>query len=157
MAKRTTGEGQRGTKKGRGEGSRGPRSEKGRRKSERKRAEPPAELKAILDAVLERNARDPVLLDLRELSDATDWFVIASGDSDTHVRAIADNVLERARRHGVRPAGVEGKGSGTWVLLDFIDIAVHVFLPRVREFYRLEELWGDAPTTPVVDVAPGRA
>jgi ribosome-associated protein len=157
MAKRTTGEGKRGTKKGRGEGGRGPGGEKGRKKSERKRAAPPAELQEILDAVLERNARDAVLLDLRDLSDATDWFVIASGDSDTHVRAIADNVLERAQRHGVRPAGVEGKGSGTWVLLDFIDIVVHVFLPRVREFYRLEELWGDAPTTPVVDAAAGRA
>ncbi len=157
MAKRTTGAGQKGTKKERGEGGRGTGGGRARRKTGRKRDAPPAELEAILDAVLERNSRDPVLLDLRELSDATDWFVIASGDSDTHVRAIADNVLERARRHGVRPAGVEGKGSGTWVLLDFIDIVVHIFLPRVREFYRLEELWGDAPATPIVDAAPGKA
>lgn len=157
MAKRTTGEKPRGTKKGPGPDARRTGGGKGRPKPRRKRDAPPAELEAILDAVLERNAREPVLLDLREISDATDWFVIASGDSDTHVRAIADNVLERARRHGARPVGVEGKGSGTWVLLDFIDIVVHIFLPRVREFYRLEELWGDAPSTPVVDAPPGRA
>lgn len=111
----------------------------------------PSDLQIIVDAVLERNARDPILLDLRELSDATDWFVIASGDSDTHVRAIADNVLERTRRHGERPSGVEGKGSASWILLDFIDVVVHIFQPRVRDFYRLEDLWGDAPATPIRD------
>ena len=118
--------------------------------------EPSAELQVIIDAVLERNAREPVLLDLRELSDATDWFVIASGDSDTHARAIADNVLERARRHGSRPSGVEGKGPASWILLDFIDVVVHVFQPRVREFYRLEDLWGDAPATQILDEPPER-
>ena len=111
----------------------------------------PEGLDVIIDAVLERNARHPVLLDLRELSDATDWFLIASGDSDTHSRAIADNVLERAKRHGERPSGVEGKGSAAWILLDFIDVVVHIFQPRVREFYRLEELWGDAPATKITD------
>jgi ribosome-associated protein len=110
----------------------------------------------IIDAIVERNGREPVLLDLRELSDATDWFVIASGDSDTHARAIADNVLDRARRHGMRPSGVEGKGPASWILLDFIDVVVHVFQPRVREFYRLEELWGDAPTTRILDEPPER-
>lgn len=134
-----------------------PKKKEDRASADRRRAEAPAELDVILDAVLERNGRQPVLLDLRGISDATDWFVIASGDSDTHARAIADNVLERAERHGVRPAGVEGKGGGTWVLLDYISVVVHIFLPRVREFYRLEELWGDAPATPIVDAAPGRA
>ena len=83
-------------------------------------ADRPPGLDVIIDALLERNARYPVLLDLRELSDATDWFLIASGDSDTHSRAIADNVLERAKRHGERPSGVEGKGSASWILLDSI-------------------------------------
>jgi ribosome-associated protein len=115
-----------------------------------------SELQVIIDAVLERNARDPVLLDLREISDATDWFVIASGDSDTHARAIADNVLERARRHGSRPSGVEGRGPASWILLDFINVVVHVFQPRVRDFYRLEDLWGDAPATPILDEPPER-
>lgn len=115
-----------------------------------------SELQVIIDAVLERNAREPILLDLRELSDATDWFVVASGDSDTHARAIADNVIERAQRHGSRPSGVEGRGPASWILLDFIDVVVHVFQPRVREFYRLEDLWGDAPTTPILDELPER-
>jgi len=115
-----------------------------------------SEVRVIIDAVVERNARDPVLLDLREISDATDWFVIASGDSDTHARAIADNVLERARRHGSRPSGVEGRGPASWILLDFINVVVHVFQPRVRDFYRLEDLWGDAPTTLILDEPPER-
>jgi len=115
-----------------------------------------SEVRVIIDAVVERNARDPVLLDLRGLSDATDWFVIASGDSDTHARAIADNVIERARRHGSRPSGVEGRGPASWVLLDFINVVVHIFQPRVREFYRLEDLWGDAPTTLILDEPPER-
>ena len=115
-----------------------------------------SEVRVIIDAVVERNARDPVLLDLRGLSDATDWFVIASGDSDTHARAIADNVIERARRHGSRPSGVEGRGPASWILLDFINVVVHIFQPRVREFYRLEDLWGDAPTTLILDEPPER-
>ena len=115
-----------------------------------------SEVRVIIDAVVERNARDPVLLDLRGLSDATDWFVIASGDSDTHARAIADNVLERARRHGSRPSGVEGRGPASWILLDYINVVVHIFQPRVRDFYRLEDLWGDAPTTPILDEPPER-
>lgn len=115
-----------------------------------------SELQVIIDAVIERNARDPVLLDLRGLSDATDWFVIASGDSDTHARAIADNVLECTQRHGSRPSGVEGRGPASWILLDYIDVVVHIFQPRVREFYRLEDLWGDAPTTPILDEPPER-
>lgn len=99
----------------------------------------------LAEAALERHARDPVVLDLRGRSDATDFFLIVSGDSDVHTRSIADHLLERLDEHGFRPAGVEGRSAGRWILLDFIDVIVHVFLPRVREFYRLEQLWGDAP------------
>ncbi len=106
----------------------------------------PEEVQVAVQAALERNAREPVLLDLRGLSDATDWFLIASGDSDTHARAIADNVLERMRDAGMKPAGIEGRSGATWILLDYINLVIHVFLPRVREFYQLETLWGDAPT-----------
>ena len=105
----------------------------------------PEEVRVAVRAALERNAREPVLLDLRGLSDATDWFLIASGDSDTHARAIADNVIERMREAGIRPAGIEGRGGATWILLDYINLVIHVFLPRVRDFYQLETLWGDAP------------
>ncbi|MGD8495498.1 MAG: ribosome silencing factor [Gemmatimonadales bacterium] len=115
----------------------------------------PDDVEVIVEALLERNAREPVLLDLRGLSDAADYFVIASGDSDTHARAIADAVMERGRAAGMRPAGVEGQSAGTWILIDYISAVVHVFLPRVRDFYRLEELWGDAPLTRLEEVAPG--
>ncbi len=109
----------------------------------------PAEVAVALEAALERNAREPVLLDLRGLSDATDWFLIASGDSDTHSRAIADNIVERMRESGFRAAGVEGKAGATWILLDYITLVIHVFLPRVRDYYELERLWGDAPALAV--------
>lgn len=111
----------------------------------------PDRLRAAVDAALERNAREGVVLDLRGLSDATDYFLIASGDSDTHVRAVADNVRERLEDHGETPTGVEGREAGRWILLDYIDIVVHVFLPRVREYYQLERLWGDAPVARIED------
>ncbi|MFQ5530919.1 MAG: ribosome silencing factor [Gemmatimonadota bacterium] len=115
----------------------------------------PLDVELIVDALRERNAREPVLLDLRGLSDATDWFLIASGDSDTHARAIADNVVARGRQAGLKPAGVEGERAASWILIDYISAVVHVFLPRVRDFYRLEELWGDAPLTRLEEATPG--
>jgi ribosome-associated protein len=105
----------------------------------------PDELDHVLDAVLERNAREVRILDLRGISDVADYFVIASGDSDTHVRAVAENILDRMRDAGVRPVGVEGAQASRWILIDFVTVIVHIFLPRVREFYQLERLWGDAP------------
>ena len=90
-------------------------------------------------------AQDVIVLDLRGLSEATDYFVIASGTSDTHVRALAERVLEAMRRSGRRPHHVEGLPVGRWVLLDFVDVVVHVFHPTLRQFYQLERLWVDAP------------
>jgi len=80
----------------------------------------------------------------------TDFFVLATGATTRQTRAIADGVLEglRARR---RPARVEGEREGEWILLDFLDVVVHVFTPGAREFYRLEALWGDVPRVPVAD------
>lgn len=109
----------------------------------------PAEVAIAVEAALERNARDAALLDLRGISDATDWFLIANGDSDTHTRAIAENIIDRMREAGYRPAGVEGKASASWILLDYITLVIHVFLPRVRDYYDLERLWGDAPALAV--------
>ncbi len=96
----------------------------------------------------DRNARDGLVLDLRGLSDATDFFLIASGDSDVHVRAISEHLLQELQREGVRPAGVEGLRAGRWVLIDYIDLVIHVFHPAQRAFYQLEQLWGDAPSVP---------
>lgn len=112
----------------------------------------PAELSQLAVAALERNARAGLVLDLRQVSDATDYFVIVSGDSDVHTRAIAENVLLRTRQQGVRPAGVEGQAAGRWILIDFINVVLHIFLPAVRDFYQLERLWGDAPQISLEDV-----
>ncbi len=105
----------------------------------------PADLAAAVEAVVDRKGLDVTVLDLRGLSDATDWFLIASGTSDIHVRSVAEHVLEAMRERGHRPSHVEGLRGGRWVLIDFIDFVVHVFHPAAREFYQLERLWGDAP------------
>lgn len=90
-----------------------------------------------------------MVLDLRALSDATDFFIIASGSSDTHVRSVAEHALDALARHDRRPHHVEGLPRGRWVLLDFVDFVVHVFHPTLRAFYQLERLWADAPTLDV--------
>ena len=96
-------------------------------------------------ALSERKAVDGLVLDLRHLSDATDFFLICSGTSDTHVRAIAEHVIETLQAAGTRPYQVEGLSQGRWVLVDYVDFVVHVFHPALRTFYQLEGLWGDAP------------
>lgn len=98
---------------------------------------------------LDRKANDVVLLDLKGVTDVTDFFVIASGTSDTHVRAVAEHVLEEFRKDGIRANHVEGLTQGRWVLLDFVDFVVHVFHPALRTFYQLERLWSDAELTTV--------
>lgn len=85
------------------------------------------------------------LLDLRPVSNASDYFLIVSGTSEGHVRGIADRVVAELSRRGVHPHHVEGVSVGRWVLLDFVDLVVHVFHPETRAFYRLERLWDDAP------------
>lgn len=97
-------------------------------------------------AVRDKHGREIVVLDLRGISDVTDWFVICHGASDRQVGAIVDHVLETLRtEHGLKPAHVEGDRSAAWVLMDYIDFVVHVFQEEKRRFYRIERLWGDAP------------
>jgi ribosome-associated protein len=86
-----------------------------------------------------------VILDLRGLSDAADFFVIATGTSDTHVRSAADHAIDALAAAGRAPHHAEGQAQGRWVLLDFVDFVIHVFHPAQREFYQLERLWADAP------------
>ena len=105
----------------------------------------PPEVSRAAELLLDRKALDVTLLDLRHLSSATDFFLIATGRSDTHVTAIADNLIDELKNEGTRPAGVEGLRGGRWVLVDYVDFVVHVFHPAAREFYQLERLWGDAP------------
>ena len=103
---------------------------------------------------LERKAHDVLVLDLKGISSATDFFVIASGTSDIQVKAIADHILEELRGTGQKPAHVEGLSTGRWVLMDYIDFVVHVFPPQARDFYQLETLWGDAPRLEMVEEGP---
>ncbi len=95
----------------------------------------------------ELKANDILVLDLRGVTDMTDFFVIASGTSDTHVRAIADHVQAGLKATGVSTNQTEGMTQGRWALLDYLDCVVHVFHPTSRQYYQLERLWGDA--TPV--------
>ncbi|HEV8304479.1 MAG TPA: ribosome silencing factor [Gemmatimonadales bacterium] len=109
------------------------------------------ELKLVLDALADRKAVEPVVLDLRGLCGATDYFVIVSGTSDAHVRGMADHLMTALAPRGVAPHHVEGLAQGRWVLLDYVDFVVHVFHPELRDFYQLERLWGDAPVVAAGD------
>lgn len=97
-------------------------------------------------AASDKRAFDIVAMKVSELLVVTDYFVIATGNTDIQVKAIADEVEDRLRTEaGVKPIGREGLTEGTWVLLDFGDVVVHIFRPEEREFYRLEKLWSEAP------------
>jgi ribosome-associated protein len=105
----------------------------------------PEPLRHAVRAIEDLKGNHVLVLDLRGLYDATDFFVIASGTSDAHVRGIAESVMEKLHRGGTRTYHVEGLPSGRWVLLDYVDFVVHLFHPETRAFYQLERLWGDAP------------
>jgi ribosome-associated protein len=98
---------------------------------------------------LDHKAVEPVLLSLAGVSDMTDFFIIASGTSDTHVRALGHSVMEGLKKDGTAPHHVEGLEQGRWVLLDYVDFVVHLFHPSLRTFYQLERLWGDAQVVPI--------
>jgi ribosome-associated protein len=87
-----------------------------------------------------------VELDLREILGYADYFVICSGNTDRQTKAIHDRIHEGMKRdHGILPRRVEGTSEGRWILMDYLDVIVHVFTPEARDFYRLEQLWGEAP------------
>ena len=98
-----------------------------------------------VEAALDTRANNVVVLDLRGLSSVTDFFVICSGNSDTHVEGIANNIEEKLEEHSAKLWHREGGRRATWILLDYIDAIVHIFTEEVRDFYGLERLWGDAP------------
>lgn len=95
----------------------------------------------VENALDEMKAVNVKVLAVNKLTDITDTMIIASGNSDRHVRSIADRIVEHAKKAGFRPMGVEGERDGEWVLVDLQDVIVHIMLPKVREFYRLESLW----------------
>jgi len=102
-------------------------------------------LDIAVDALEEVKGKDIVTLDVRHLTDVTDHIVVASGTSNRQVKALADNVVEEAKKAGFRPLGVEGMDTAEWVLVDYGDLVVHVMLPTTRQFYDLEKLWSVRP------------
>ncbi len=119
---------------------------------------PSSKEKAFLlaQAVLDRKAGDLVILEVKDLSSFTDYFLICSGSSDRQVQAIASHIEEKLAKKGIRPMGVEGKREGRWILMDYGDVIVHVFYQPVREFYDLERLWSEAPRIEMPRAGKGR-
>ena len=117
----------------------------------------PEEVARAAELAMERKAQDLVVLDLRGISSATDYFLVASGTSDIQVKSIGEHIVDEMKKEGVRPGHVEGLESGRWVLIDYIDFVVHVFHPQARSFYQLEGLWGDARRLDLEDAPPPRA
>jgi ribosome silencing factor RsfS/YbeB/iojap len=111
-------------------------------------------LEGIVTAALEdMKAVNVKVMDVRGLTDIADVMVVASGNSDRHVKSIADRVIEKAKEGGFRPLGVEGQREGEWVLVDLQDVVLHVMLPRVREFYSLERMW-ESDSVPTIKAVP---
>ncbi|MEZ5500377.1 MAG: ribosome silencing factor [Steroidobacteraceae bacterium] len=119
----------------------------------RRSSRPAAIVEVVRGALDDMKAQDIRVLDVRGLTDITDYMIVASGSSDRHLRSIADNVVRQAREHGSRPFGVEGGDGGEWLLVDLPDAMVHIMLPRVRELYALERLWQPA-AAPAAAVKP---
>jgi ribosome-associated protein len=101
-------------------------------------------LRRAAHAAVAKKAQRPVALDLRDLDGVCDYFLIVSGSSDVQVKAIAEAVEEALRVHGEKPWHVEGLEGRRWVLLDYVEVVVHVFHEKTREYYMLDRLWGDA-------------
>ncbi len=100
-------------------------------------------------AALDKRATDLVVLDVRGVSSIADYFLVCSGTSATHVETISDAIRAELKSEGIRPLHAEGVAESGWVLLDYGDVLVHVFLEDTRAYYALERLWGDAPAVPV--------
>ena len=101
---------------------------------------------------LEKKASDVVVLDLKKISDITDFFLIAEGYTDIHVRAVSEHIIENLeKRFKLKPWHVEGMAYARWVLMDYIDFVIHIFQPETRNFYQLERLWTGAPRQEIAD------
>lgn len=106
---------------------------------------------AIAKLALEKKASDVTMLQVRDLTSYTDWFVLATAESEPQLAAIADHLEQKMKERGVKPMGVEGARSGSWVLVDFGHVVAHLFLQETRAFYDLEGLWADAERVAVKD------
>jgi ribosome-associated protein len=111
-------------------------------------------ISVIIEGLQDKKGKDIVVMDLRHLSSAiTDYFVISTGDSDTHIKALCDSVEDKVREElREKPWHIEGKEFKKWILLDYVSVIVHIFYLEQRKFYALEELWGDAHFTQYKDI-----
>jgi ribosome-associated protein len=121
------------------------------RKKKEKEAESRQRALLCVNAALEKKAKDLVIMNVSEISAFADYFIICSGTSDRQVRAIAGAIQENLKKAAIMPLGVEGDQAAQWILLDFDDVIIHVFLESARTFYDLERLWSEAPRMAVPD------
>jgi ribosome-associated protein len=105
----------------------------------------------IVEVLQGKKGIDILLMDLRGISDAADYFVLCTGTSEQHVKTLADEVAQTLKEAGDGPWHIEGSDTRRWILVDFVDIVVHVFRQEARDFYALERLWGDAQCTEFTD------
>jgi ribosome-associated protein len=102
--------------------------------------------KQVVRFALEKKAFNVDLMDVRKITSVTDFFIVCSGNTNVHVKAIADAVLDSCKKKDIPVYNIEGYDSRRWILIDLIEIVVHIFQPEVRSYYQLERLWGDAAT-----------
>lgn len=131
------------------------RARRGRKKALPAGVEPPELARRIAGILVEKRAEDVVLMDLRGLTSACDFFVLASALSEPHVGALAEEVEGALSSDGIRPWHIEGRRNRRWVLVDYVDVVVHLFLKETREYYRLENLWAEAPREEITPAGPG--
>ncbi len=104
----------------------------------------------------DKKASDLIALDMRGVVGYTDWLIVCSGNTERQTKAIHDGILEGCKReHGLLPRRVEGLSRGDWILMDYLDVVAHIFTPATREYYRLEQLWGEAPVMAVGESSVG--
>ncbi|MBI4743544.1 MAG: ribosome silencing factor [Actinobacteria bacterium] len=101
--------------------------------------------KLAVEAAIEKKAENIVVLDIGKILTITDYFVIMSGRNERQVKSISDAIQEKLKKEGIKPLSVEGEREARWILLDYLDVVVHVFVEQEREYYQLERLWKDAP------------
>ena len=118
-----------------------------------KKREPDSRKRALrcVNAALEKKAKELVILNVKEISAFADYFIICSGTSDRQVRAVAAAIQENLKTAEILPLGIEGESAGQWVLMDYDDVIIHIFLEPIRPFYDLERLWSEAPRMDVPD------
>ncbi len=100
--------------------------------------------KRVAELALDKKGIDISIIDLNGLTSSFDYFVVITGSVDQHIKALADHIRKELSREGVKPIGYEGVSNLRWVLLDFVDVVVHIFDPETRDFYKIESIWKDA-------------